>query len=289
MRAQASGRARTGVNRTDCLRHRPCPFRRSTGSPLHDLRLHSLAPSSRTAQRRGEGESPDAAGVFRPGREVAALHLRAAVLRAGRRPADGRDRREIARNRAADRLVHRHGAGAAIVGAAQDVRRNDVHRQPRLGVDDPRARSGARRSDGRRARGIGHRRAARLDARHRADRRAEHARHRSDQEARHAARARRADHAAGAHGHQRLRRHHRRQHHCGVRRRSADASQYWRTVWDQIAVGRIHCSASSRTTSSRDCRSRSCSAGSSRSRPATSGWARPAARKAWGRARRERS
>ena len=79
---------------------------------------------------------------------------------------------------------------------------------------------GARRADGRRPRGIGHRRAARLDARDGADRRAQHARHRSDQEARHAAGARRADHAAGADGHQRLRRDHRRQHH---RRRSSSA------------------------------------------------------------------
>ena len=52
---------------------------------------------------------------------------------------------------------------------------------------------------------------------------------------------------------------------------------------------RIHAFATSRTTSSRDCRSRSCSAGSSRSRRATSGWERPAARRAWGRARRARS
>ena len=46
---------------------------------------------------------------------------------------------------------------------------------------------------------------------------------------------------------------------------------YWRTVWEQIAVRRLHASASSPTISSRVSSSRSCSAASSRSRRATTG------------------
>ena len=114
-------------------RHRACPFR--TRPHLHDLRPHSLARSHSSAQRRGEIESPDLSGVFRPRRQVHPVHLRTPVLRAGCRPADGRDRRQVPGHRAADWPVHRDGAGAAVIGAAQDLRRDDVHRQPGRGVE----------------------------------------------------------------------------------------------------------------------------------------------------------
>ena len=134
---------------------------------------------ARSLQQRSEAEDLFPAGVFRPGGEIDRIHFRPAVLRRRRRPADGCDRRRVARHRAAHRVLHRHGAGASVVGAAQDVRRDDVHRPSRRRLDDPRAGSGARRADGRRTRRIGNSGAARLDARHRADRCAQHARHRS--------------------------------------------------------------------------------------------------------------
>src|SRR4051812_1332877 len=88
-----------------------------------------IAPSPHSIKRRGEVESPGHPGLFRPRRKITALHLRAPVLRARRGAADGRDRREVAWNRAADGPVHRNGFGAPIFGAAQDVWRDDVHRQ----------------------------------------------------------------------------------------------------------------------------------------------------------------
>ncbi|CAA9292157.1 MAG: Phospholipid ABC transporter permease protein MlaE, partial [uncultured Gemmatimonadaceae bacterium] len=161
----------------------------------------------RVTEHGREGARLHAAGVLHARVERAALHLRAAVLRRRSRAADERAGRAVARHRPAHGLLHRHGAGAAVVGAARDVRRHAVHRPPRGRVDHPRARPGAGRADGRRPRGLGDRRADRLDAGHRADRRAQHAGHGPDQEAGDAARARAGDHAADPHRHQRLRRH----------------------------------------------------------------------------------
>src|SRR5437763_9549181 len=82
------------------------------------LRTHgpqSIAPFPPTLQRRGEIESPDASGIFRPRWKIAAFHLRAPVLRPGCRPANGRDRGEIARHRVAHWAIHRNGFGAAVV------------------------------------------------------------------------------------------------------------------------------------------------------------------------------
>ena len=58
---------------------------------------------------------------------------------------------------------------------------------------------------------------------------------------------------------------------------------YWRTVWEQIASGRLHAALHPERLRPGARRSRSCSAGSSRSRPATSASTPPAAPKASGR------
>ena len=111
---------------------------------------------------------------------------------------------------------HRRGARAQLGEHAQAVRRDRGHRAAGHAEHDARDRPAARLHHARRARRLGDRGRARLDARQRADRRHAGARHRPGEEARHPAHARAGDRRPGADGDLRRGR--------GARRRSSSRS-----------------------------------------------------------------
>ena len=118
-------RARRRRSRTDALA-RACvdvPTARCTGRARSlpsrpALALATICPIDRgsTTQRRRRSSASRSTSPW-PGRRCASSSPGRST--AGPRPADGRDRRQVARHRPAHRLLHRHGAGAPVARAAR--------------------------------------------------------------------------------------------------------------------------------------------------------------------------
>ena len=104
------------VNSPIRRRHRPCLLgTRNTRHGLDDRpRIRLLASASRPAQRRCETKSPSAPGLLHPGLECFAFHLRPPVLRRDLVQQMDAIGVQVARDRPAHRILHRHGARAAV-------------------------------------------------------------------------------------------------------------------------------------------------------------------------------
>ena len=201
----------------------------------------------RLSRRRPAGSRCSPGGRSRP-------RLTPALLPAPDPAPDRQYRLFLAAGRRADRDLHRHGAGAAILYRVQPLQRRERGRHRRRAVGDARAGAGHRRADGRRPRRRGDGGRDRHDARHRADRRADDAVDRPAALSGAAAPAGRADDPAGAGA---GRRHHRRVRRLSRRHLQARLQPGQLPDPDRAAISR-------RWMSSRASSRRRCSASSSR-------------------------